>query len=89
MKTAFYTYPSHLCRIGYPKIKTRKTYGIAASVCTLAHNDSLIVSEIGILRGLQLKLQFVSDQAINSEIVGFQTMLSSRPRRSRVEGSSH
>ena len=28
-------------------------------------------------------------RAMNSELVGFQTMLSSRPRRSRVEGSSH
>ena len=31
-------------------------------MCALVRNDSLIVSEIGNLAGLQLKLQFVSDQ---------------------------
>ena len=40
-------------------------------MCALVRNDSLIVSEIGNLAGLQLKLQFVSDQRNEFGIGGF------------------
>ena len=40
-------------------------------MCALVRNDSLIVSEIGNLAGLQLKLQFVSDQRNEFGIRGF------------------
>ena len=57
MKTEFYTYQSHLHRIGYAKEKSRKP--VAAQ------------SEISNLRRLQLKLQFVSDKGDEFGFRGF------------------
>ena len=57
MKNRFYTYQSHLHCIGYAKEKTEKPV--------------VAQSEIGNLAGLQLKLQFVSDQSDELRIGGF------------------
>ena len=71
MKTRFYTYQSHLHCIGYLKEKSLKSQEIATPVCALVRNDSLIVSEIGNLGRLQLKLKLVSNKRNKFRIGGF------------------
>ena len=72
MKTEFYTYQSHLHCIGNPKEKSRKP--IAAQ------------SEIGNLRRLQLKLQFVSDKRNKLGIRGFSLGIGNRVAEEPLEG---
>ena len=71
MKTAFYTYQSHLHCIGCLKIKYPEKLGDCHTSHGLVRNDSLIVSEIGNLRRLQLKLKLVSNKRNKFGIRGF------------------
>ena len=86
MKTAFYTYQSHLHCIGCLKIKYPEKLGDCHTSHGLVRNDSLIVSEIGNLRRLQLKLQFVSDQGDELTISGFSLGIADGIAEETLEG---